>query len=165
MKQFVKNLFSLPALFLPSAGKIFHIGLSAWFFRLIIPVLMFYLVACRDKYEDCTDQDYLNCNTERPLTANAKVLVTLTNQQPTVMVSLYQGDFENGNLVREREYRRSNSVEELTTEEYYSVTAMYVRGSDTTLVVDGGRIKILSYRMCEERCYEAKDLTFDLRLP
>lgn len=142
-----------------------QLSFSVFTLGIIALVSFLFLSSCRDKYEDCTEEDYLNCNTIRPATANADVRVTLNAQNPTVLVRLYKGDFEKGQLVRERHYTRRNNREILNTEENYSITAMYFQDNDTVLVVDGGRIGIISYRMCEDRCYEARELTFDLRLP
>ena len=130
---------------------------------LILPVVF---TSCRDKYEGCTDEDYANCRTSKPSQAIVEVLVTLNSENPTVQVSLYEGNFEDGNLVWEKTYRNRDEAEIIKTDTDYSFTAKYISGNDTILAVDGGRVRIISYQMCELRCYEVRDrdLTFDLRI-
>lgn len=120
--------------------------------------------SCRDKYDNCTEEDYANCDTERPGIGRAVIHVTINDDNPYVPVSVYEGNFEQGHLLfRDTLYEGSSSFY-LETEKFYSFTATYGLANDTTIAVDGGEVGIISYQMCELRCYEVRVLDIDLKL-
>jgi hypothetical protein len=139
-------------------------GYSLFLIPALLVVIAIFAKSCDDKYEDCTQQDYDNCRTVKPSVAGVDVLVTLNEENPTVTVKMYRGDFEKGDLVWEKLYRNRDETEILDTETYYSFTVTYQRGNETITAVDGGEVKIRSYQMCELRCYEIHPLTIDLRI-
>lgn len=122
------------------------------------------LFACKSKYDDCSDEDYAKCITQKPDISKATVRVTLNEENPWVEVKLFEGDFENDQLVYQDTLYESRVIYYLATEKYYSATATYNKGEYTLIAVDGGEISIFRYRMCELRCYEARELELDLRL-
>ena len=140
--------------------------LRSIFFSVKISLLVFSVLCtgCRSKYDDCTEEDYRNCNTIRPVTGIVEVLLTIDNQIPRVTVSMFEGDFEDDNLIWEKEASSQRITEVLDVEKYYSFMAVYQRDGATITAVDGGEIEVIRYTMCEYTCYEAKDLTIDLVL-
>ncbi|MBW6478578.1 MAG: hypothetical protein K0B37_04050 [Bacteroidales bacterium] len=130
----------------------------------ILIITLVILSSCKSKYEDCTDQDYANCETEKPQTGRITILLSINQENPYVPVRLYEGNFENGRLVREDTIRMRTFNYFLTPEKDYSFKATYKDGTSTVLAINGGRIKVSTYRMCELRCYEVNNLEIDLRL-
>ncbi len=120
--------------------------------------------SCKDKYEDCTDEDYDNCRTNKPNSAEAEIFITINNENTLVTVKLYEGNFESGVLVWEKQYRNEGAIEFLDTDKNYSFTATYHSGNDTIVAVDGGSTMVTSYQMCELQCYEIEKLNIDLRI-
>ena len=119
---------------------------------------------CKSKFEDCTDQDYANCDTEIPQTGRITILLTINQENPAIPVRVYEGNFEDGRLVRVDTLRIRTFNYFLTPEKDYSFTATYKDGASTIMAVDGGRIKVSTYRMCELRCYNLNNPEIDLRL-
>jgi hypothetical protein len=131
---------------------------------IILICILFSLFSCKSKFEDCTDQDYASCNTEQPQTGRITILLTINQENPSVPVRVYEGNFEDGRLVRADTIRMRSFNYFLATEKDYSFTATYKDGTSTIMTVDGGRIKVSTYRMCELRCYELNNPEIDLRL-
>jgi len=132
--------------------------------KVILFCIIFFLSNCKSKFEDCTDQDYANCDTEIPQTGRITVLLTINQENPAVTVRVFEGNFEDGHLVREDILRIRTFNYSLTPDKYYSFTATYKDGTSTIMAVDGGRIKVSRYRMCELRCYDLNSPEIDLRL-
>jgi hypothetical protein len=120
--------------------------------------------SCKDKYEDCTSDDYNNCNTYRPELGEVEIKISITNEQPMVMVKLFEGNFEDEKLIWEKTYNNSMQSIDLDVETPYSFTATYIRDGKEIIAVDGGTIKVSSYKACEYDCYEADLLKIDLSL-
>jgi hypothetical protein len=127
-------------------------------------LIMLITFGCKDKYEDCTDDDYRKCDTRRPDTSVLRVDLTINEENPFVIVKLYDGYYENKNLIFIDTVRRRDKWYNVETDRYYSATATYKKGVSTIVALDGDMAKISSYRMCELRCYEAKEVHMDLRL-
>jgi hypothetical protein len=131
---------------------------------IIILSILVIFIGCKSKYEDCTDQDYANCNTEKPQMGRITVLLTINSENPSIPVNVYEGNFEDGRLLRADTIRTRTFNYFFTPEKDYSFTASYKDGPSTIMVVNGGQIKLSTYRMCELRCYEVNDMEIDLRL-
>ncbi len=127
-------------------------------------VLLLILSACKDKYDDCTDRDYANCNTQQPATGRVTLEVTIDDENPVVEIHIYNGNFENNNLVFSTTVSTRSFHYHLDVNNYYSATATYKKGNTTIKAIDGGQMKVTSYRMCELRCYEVNGVTLDLTL-
>ncbi|TVQ11632.1 MAG: hypothetical protein EA361_12455 [Bacteroidetes bacterium] len=132
--------------------------------KIFLLVFVFILWGCKSKYEDCTEDDYNACNTNRPATAEVRIRVTINNENPEVTVLAFEGDFEDGNLVWEKVVRQSRYTVMMPTEKKYSFTATYKKDLKTIVAVDGGELKVSSYTMCEYTCYETNLLEIDLVL-
>jgi hypothetical protein len=118
--------------------------------------------SCKDKLEDCTQEDYDNCNTQKPQFGKVTVRLTINTENPDVILKIYQGNFEDANIVLEQSTSSRYITEFLKVDTYYSFAVKYKRGRENITAVDGGKIKLKSYKMCEYRCYEAVTLDIDL---
>lgn len=132
--------------------------------NLLFVFILFFAFSCRSKYEDCTDQDYANCNTEIPQTGILSIRLTINEENPAVPISLYEGNFEDGRLIRLDTVRVGRYNYSLLPDKDYSVTATYQEGGNTIVAVSGGRINLIRYRMCELQCYDVDEPVLDLRL-
>jgi len=133
-----------------------------YFFIIICIILMF--SSCRSKFDDCTEQDYANCNTERPQTGRITARLTINSENRRVPVRVYEGNFEDGKLVREDTISIKTFNYFLTPDTEYSMVARYLRDNDTIMVVNKAYIRVIRYRMCELRCYDLDKPEVDLRL-
>lgn len=130
-------------------------------------LLVFFLVfaqSCRSKYEDCTQQDYNDCFTERPAAGLVRILLTINEENPEVHVECYFGDYEDGDFFWEDDFSSITNNEYLDVETDLSFIAFYKSGNDSIIAVDGGRVDVISYQMCEYRCYDVRVLEIDLRI-
>lgn len=135
------------------------------FFSLVLFFSCFFILSsCKSKYEECTEEDYNNCNTHRPETGLVEIQVTINEENPLVTVQIYEGNFEDGKLLRENTSKIRYRIEYMDAEKTYSFTATYKKGNDTIRAVDGGTIEVSSYQACEYKCYEVKNLYIDLTL-
>ena len=132
--------------------------------NIIFVCMLIFAFSCRSKYEDCTDQDYASCNTEIPQTGTLSIRLTINEENPAVPISLYEGNFENGQLIRQDTVRQSRYNYSLSPEKDYSVTATYREAGKTIVAVSGGRINLVRYQMCELQCYDVDEPELDLRL-
>lgn len=132
--------------------------------KILFVCMLIFTFSCRSKYEDCTDQDYANCNTEIPQTGILSIRLTINEENPAVPISLYEGNFENGRLIRQDTVRVGRYNYSLLPDKNYSVTATYREAGKTIVAVSGGRINLIRYRMCELQCYDVDEPELDLRL-
>jgi hypothetical protein len=130
----------------------------------IFIIFIFISFSCKDKTENCTERDYDECYTSRPEYGMAEIMLTLNSENPKVTFRIYEGNFEDGKLLLEEDVAGRMFTEYLAVEKQYSFTATYKNGRENILAVDGGKIKITSYQMCEYKCYEARVLKIDLRI-
>lgn len=126
-----------------------------------LPLLL--ITSCDSKYEDCTDEDYFNCNTFEPEKGFFVVHLQTDDQNPEVVVRVYEGDFEDGILVEEDTLITISRDYYLPVEKWYSFTATYKTSNGTLVAIDGGKIDLKSYTMCEYKCYEINEPLIDLR--
>ncbi|MFW5757726.1 MAG: hypothetical protein ACOCUQ_01315 [Bacteroidota bacterium] len=128
---------------------------------LVFPLLAF--ISCDSKYEDCTDEDYRNCNTIQPEMGFFVVQLQIDDLNPEVVVRVYEGDFENDILIHQDTLSSESWDYYLPVEKNYSFTATYNTGNSTLLAIDGGKIDLSSYTMCEYKCYKINEPLMDLR--
>ena len=133
-----------------------------------LPVCLFVFTlaisGCKDKYSDCTDGDYNNCEPDKPETGVITCLLTKDSENQSVLLKVYEGNWEEGIVVYERVLNVARAYITVDVEKHYSATAFYLRGNDTIMAIDGGRIKLSTYRACELVCYEINEPELDLRL-
>jgi hypothetical protein len=122
------------------------------------------LASCKDKTENCTQWDYERCNTIKPSRYTAKVNLTINSENPSTIVRLYEGNWEDNRLISQDIVKLRQFWYTLDVEKYYSVTATYRKGNTTIVAIDGGEVKVTSYQACELTCYEVKKIEFDLKI-
>lgn len=133
-------------------------------FYLSLLIIIFACSEKLDKYEDCTDSDYDNCNTEVPVVGSVTVNITINEFNDSVIVVIKEGKFESGQLVLKDTLYQNSKTYSLDLNKNYSAAAYYKSGSDTIIAIDGGKLDYYSYKACELTCYEVRNLTLDLRL-
>lgn len=109
--------------------------------------------------EDPPDQDCISV-----VPVETSLSIRLSQPLPR-LVRIYRGkSYETGALVRQRA-PSSDDYKETLPMGHYSVTALYVTGTDTVLAVDGTE---LSYQQlwwtCTKTCYETEPGEVDLAL-
>jgi len=119
---------------------------------------------CKDVTEDCTDEDYANCNTIGFTEGLVEVDLSINQRYKEVRVQLFEGRVDDGVLF----------FDEVVSDNYfsflkpvgntYSGRAFYVSGMDSVVVVDGDDIKNLTYVVCELQCNDLKNAFLDLKI-
>jgi len=127
-------------------------------------LLSLFLISCED------DECYRpwNCYDDEPDGATMDIKVTINDENPSVKVIIYDGVYENDN-VREELTLTSSNDEIYLPDGQYSATALYKRGKDSVLAIDGGRVSITHWSCedstgVEEECYKVRASTLNLRL-
>ena len=115
--------------------------------------------SCRAINDDCDPNYY--CNTFAYQYGWLNVELTNPNNTPT-LIRLYAGYVEDNELLTEL-YTIENSYSfYLTVGNRYSVEVYYQNGSQTTIALDGGRLRQESRTNCGETCYEEPSLNLNL---
>ena len=101
----------------------------------ILSVLIsLFFISCYDD-DECSRP--WNCYDEEPDGATMDIKVTINDQNPSVKVIIYNGIYENDN-VREELTLTDGYGEIYLPDGQYSATALYKRGKDSVLAIDGG---------------------------
>ncbi|MFW5792832.1 MAG: hypothetical protein ACOCWC_01010 [Bacteroidota bacterium] len=136
-------------------------------FSILLIIFVFVLGSCRkksDKNKDCTDYDYENCDTSEPFYGKLNLKLTINNENESVRVLVFEGNYESGVIIFEDEINAAEETYYLELNKKYSAAAYYSQGNDTIIAVDGGKLESYSYTMCEYTCYDVLNLSLDLRL-
>lgn len=138
-----------------------NIAFLKLFYVLIICILLF---SCKSKYEDCTDEDYANCNTIPFTDGLVEVLLSIDSSNPTAHLQLFEGNVEDGVMFFD-EIVNEDLVMIIKPEgKYYSGLAKYRKGNDSLIAIDGGKIRNITYQICEHKCNELQNAVLDLRI-
>lgn len=126
--------------------------------------LLLVVLSCERKFEffefDCED-----CYQEKPDSGPLIIYFSYNDENDFVLYTIYKGKFEN----RVEEYADTAFYKEeqieVPVDEYYSVEAKYISGSDTIYVVDGDQFNLKRERNeCDKKCYYFKGGIIDVRL-
>ena len=122
---------------------------------------LMFLFSCSD--EDCDFK--LPCG-PRPTEGTLTVKVNYNDENPTVPIAIYQGQFEDDNLYMIDTLRGQEKVEyTLPVDRYYSVTATYIKNNNTITALDGDRITLNEDEDdCLGICYSVNDAKVNLKL-
>ena len=111
--------------------------------------------------EDCEHYDYKDCNATQPYEASMTINFSITSQNKEVVFEVYKGYVDDNNLF----FRDTSTVASLSyympVNEYWSVLAIYHRDGKTIKVIDGGKIKVHSKKVCDSTCWSVDDLVLD----
>ncbi len=127
----------------------------------------FFLYSCEkkaDKYSDCTDYDYEECDTVEPHFGDVNLNITVNDENSNVRVLVIEGNYESGDIIYDDSMSTLNKTYYLPVNKHYSAAAYYVRNNDTIIAVDGGFLEAYSYKRCDYTCYDVLSLNLDLRL-
>jgi hypothetical protein len=113
---------------------------------------------------DNRDDAPADCVTHKPDLGTLTVKLTINDANPRVPLALYRGDFEEGDLVLRDTLSTAIAVYDLPVDQYYSVTARYITGRDTTLAIDGASIDTESTEYRNATCWDVTDAEVDIRL-
>ncbi|WP_340113295.1 hypothetical protein [Maribellus mangrovi] len=122
------------------------------------------VISCERKFEffefNCED-----CYQEKPEYGPLIIYFSFNDENDFVLYTIYKGKFEN----RIEEYVGTAFIIEEQIEvpvnEYYSVEAKYISGTDTIYVVDGDRFDLeRENSKCDKKCYYFKGGIIDVRL-
>ncbi len=112
----------------------------------------------------CEEPDYSDCNTVEPFKDFLHVRLTINDENPMVELTVYEGDYENNFIVSEIEADKETEEIEVLLGQSYTVTAKYVYGSDTIMVIDNTNFKKKKKSYCDSTCWKLKGGDIDVSL-
>jgi hypothetical protein len=126
-------------------------------------------ISCEDKalLVNCSE-----CLNDKPYKVTIKIRITSNSENPTVPITVYLGNIEEGNILVEDigydNYYKSDNYyyfEKAEFGQYYTVVAKYQSNGRTIRVVDGKMLKVrLDNSSCDRSCYVIEGDKFDVRL-
>ncbi len=91
--------------------------------------------------------------------------ITINASHTAVPVTVYEGPVETGKIVFTDTFSIPTPRIGLPTGKTYSLTATYVKGRDTIIVIDGDRLEVKkAVGQCGGTCYVVTGGFYDLRL-
>ena len=132
---------------------------------LILSVLVFLYCDNNVEGEMCENYNYDDCNTIEPSTAFININVSCNSDFPLVPIVLYRGDIDDGVIVLYDTLNTTRKTYELPVNIYYSATAEYQYVSKKIYVLDGGKIKTKSEKICDSICWTRvnKELNLEVK--
>jgi len=121
------------------------------------------LAACSDVNEDLPYAP-ANCNPVKPSFGTVIVTVSKSAAHPTIPLTIYRGNYEEGIVVVRDTVDVAQTGFEVPVDKYYAVIARYTVGLDTILVLNGGRLEVNGETYRDATCYGLPTLELDLRL-
>lgn len=120
---------------------------------LVILFLLMLTGSCEEKiYTGDVDCD--ECYTEKPQYADLVIDLTINNRFGNVVVSVYEGELEDNQLVLTDTVDYTPFYAYVKGDKKYAVRAEYKKDAKKLYVIDGTRLKILLVRgECDEDCY------------
>lgn len=125
--------------------------------RFVLVWSMLVLVGCSDTNSEDLPFAPIDCQSTKPATGFLNVEITVNAANPKVLVKLYHGSLETGNLLRSDSTSVSKFSYELAVDEHYTVTARYIVGPDTVLAINSDKITT------EEKDYQDAVSCWDVR--
>ena len=139
-----------------------RIIINASFFYILIMLLL----ACeRNENINIDEFDCSECYQEKPDSVLLNASVTINSNNPYVALIIYKGNVEDGTI----DYIDTTYIQDywlvVKVDEYYSVKAKYVSGTDTIYAIDGDHVKLKhTDSNCDEPCYYKSGGHIDVRL-
>lgn len=127
-------------------------------------LLLMVVISCERKFDffefDCED-----CYQEKPDSGPLIIYFSFNDENEYVLYTIYKGRFEDGiEEYADTAFYKEEQIE-VPVDEYYSVEAKYVSGTDTIFVVDGDRFNLKREKSeCDKKCYYFKGGIIDVRL-
>ena len=132
-----------------------------WMFLILLVLVV---ISCERKFDffefDCED-----CYQEKPESGPLIIYFSFNDENDYVLYTIFKGRFEDGiEEYADTAFFKEEQIE-VPVDEYYSVEAKYVSGSDTIYVVDGDRFNLKRENSeCDKKCYYFKGGIIDVRL-
>lgn len=101
------------------------------------------------------------CNCPAVIEGTVRLRLTINDENPRVFINVYRGSVEKGELLVSDTISDTSVSYVLPAPANYSATATYVRGDDTVIAINGGRLSVTTDE-CD--CEEAQTLRLNLRL-
>jgi hypothetical protein len=136
---------------------------NIFFFCLFFSFLAF---SCEEisSNSDCENPDYSNCNTNKPVSGQLNIKLTINSENSNVLISIFRGKLEDYNLYDTVTVTSGSYSTTVDIDHFYSVTATYKSGDKTIIAVDGDDVKSKSKTNCDSTCYSVQDGSIDVRL-
>jgi hypothetical protein len=130
--------------------------------------LFFFFIAfsCKEisSSSDCENPDYSDCNTNKPVSGQLNIKLTINSENSSVPLVIYTGKIEDNNLYDTVTVTSGSYSTSVDIDHFYSVTATYKSGNKTIIAVDGDDVKSKSNTNCDSTCYSVQDGSIDVRL-
>lgn len=107
----------------------------------------------------CTDDD-CSCPSG-PYYANLKVKLTINEENPEVLLTIFEGNFESGDTLISEVIDEDKVFYEMEAGRYYSAVVVYVDGAREITAIDGRKMRT-SEDDCG--CEYGENMTLNLRL-
>ena len=111
--------------------------------------------------EDCEHYDYADCNSVQPFEADVAFNFSISSKNKMVPFEVYKGYVDDNNLYFKDTSWSDRLIYQLPVNEYWSVKAAYKSGGKTVFVIDGGKLKVHSKKVCDSTCWSVDDLELD----
>jgi hypothetical protein len=130
-----------------------------------VSIFLFTVISCNP--EEWQTVDCSECYTEKPEFAEINVKLSISNLNPSVVVRVYSGRFEEEKLILSDTTNNETWTAILPADEYYSITATYKSQNNyfNVTAIDGGMVRTQRIRgTCDEPCWVTKGNNFNLKL-
>jgi hypothetical protein len=124
------------------------------------------IVSCVDPvYYDGDSVDCYNCYQEMPDSADLIIDLTVDDENPQVLISVYSGKANNSPLISQFDADTSTVFVYVPVNSYYSVEAVYQSDDNTIRAIDGDMLEVkLVTELCDEDCWYIVGGEFDVKL-
>ncbi len=115
-----------------------------------------------DEYFYCFD-----CRSEYPDSERVKINLTINAENQKVLIQIFTGKFNPTQLtdtVYSDTVNKSEITVKLATDLYYSVAAIYKKGKDSIIAIDGGKFEARKISGCQNTCWQLYGGIYDVRL-
>jgi len=114
--------------------------------------------------QDCANYDYSDCNTAEPSLVALNIKLTINNENPQVPITIYEGKYEDNNVVLTDTASASTYTALLVPDRYYTVSARYVSGNKIIYGIGGDNVKKIQNAVCDSICWTVQEGNIDVRL-
>ena len=108
----------------------------------------------------------IHCDTDNcpsgPYYGDLKVKLTINDENPEVLVVVFEGNYERGDTIFSELVTTSSVTYEMEGDRFYSATAVYMRGPREIWAIDGKEMTVSDDD--DDGCPYASDITLRLNL-
>jgi hypothetical protein len=128
----------------------------AWLFILVI----FFSCEKQGLFVKCSE-----CTSDEPVEADLEVKVDITDKEPSVLISIYEGDLEDSVLYVSYNAIKAISYTSVKLNKQYTVTASYFRSGIKYVAVDSATPRVrYDKNQCDNPCYFVYDDVVNVKL-